>query len=446
MKKHGFVIAADRSSSGKTTITLSLISSFVKKGYRVAPFKCGPDYIDTFHLSKAAKNRAYNLDSILMDKNEIKDEFRMSLNNADIGIVEGVMGLFDGIDHKNFKASSYDIASILKLPIFLVVDSSSSSFSISAVIKGFETLSRNAKIKGVILNNTASPTHEKMLRDAIEYYCDAKVIGALPKIKDLTIGSRHLGIQTALETDDNFYSRISKLVDENINLDELLEMSIIDIEEPSNSAVSDNMPRKIACLAYDKAFCFYYNHNIDVLKNMGFDIRYFSILNNETVEGCDFVYLGGGYPELYAERLSYASAAIQSIREHIEQNRPLLAECGGMMFLTKGIFIDNNFYEFCGVFDAKCRMSTKRSALGYVKVKPRSNLFFLDSSESLTGHEFHYSFLEEVKEDFAIDIEKITANRKRPDGFVKNRCFASYTHFMFSNKNNFIKRFFGGVE
>ncbi len=441
MDKHAFVIAADKSNSGKTTITIGIVYALKEMGYRVAPFKCGPDYIDTAHLSRVANYPAYNLDSLFLSKDELKDTFLTQLTKNDIGVIEGVMGFFDGIDYKTFKASTYDIASMLNLPAFLVLDGSSSSFSLAATVKGINQLSKNVPIKGVIVNNIASYTHENMVVNSIEYHTDTKILGVIYKDELIGLPSRHLGVYMSYETSNSTYEKAAKAVKQSIDIKEIVRQSPVYIQNVS-SIKSNASSSKTAFVAYDEAFNFYYQNNLDILRSAGYDIQFFSPIKNEMVENADFVYLGGGYPELFADKLSQSTDTINSIQEHINANRPLLAECGGMIYLTKGIHKeDGKFYKFCGVFDAECRMSKKRSALGYVYVEGLGRLKGING----IGHEFHYSYLTNVKEPYIFKIKKLTTNEERFDGFLKNSALASYTHFCFSKKNEWILDFLGGA-
>ncbi len=439
MKRCAFLLSADKSNSGKTTITIGIISALKNKGLSVAPFKCGPDYIDTMHLTKSASTCAYNLDSVFAQDNEIKEIFSKRLYDSDVGVIEGAMGYFDGIDYKTFKASSYDIASILSVPVILVLDASSSSFSISAVVKGIESLSDNAGIGGVILNNIVSPTHESMVVNAVLHHTNTEVLGVVYKDDSVKLPLRHLGVYTSFETDSSLYNKLGKLIEKNIDLDKLLSIGSINLN-PTKQSKTLKFKKK-AYVAYDKAFNFYYRHNLDVLNELGYEIVFFSPMENESFDDADFVYLGGGYPELFAEKLSLSDKTMKSITNHIESNKPLLAECGGMIYLTKGLYDDLQFHKFCGVFDAKCKMSKKREALGYVNVSGLGKL----SNISAVGHEFHYSYLVDVNEEYVFKIKKLTSDNKKFDGFIKNSALASYTHFYFSKVNEWIFDFLGGV-
>lgn len=381
---------------------------------------------------------AYNLDTVFESPDELKRTFAWGMRGADVGVVEGVMGYFDGIDYKTFKGSSYEVASILGLPVFLVLDVSGVSYSVASFVEGIVSLSRDASVCGVILNGVGSPYHEQMVRSSIEYHAGVKVFGALRKSELASLPSRHLGVYTAFETEDEFYKELARKIGLSVDLNGMLDLSWCDVGVVDSK---DEQPKdKKAFVAFDEAFSFYYQHNLDFLEQLGFEIHFFSPLKDEDVCGADFVYLGGGYPELYAERLVHSKKTMQSILQHVNSNRPLLAECGGMVYLTKGLIKNNRFFNFCGVFDAVCEMTENRKALGYVLVKA------LDGQFSGIGHEFHYSRLKMVNEPYAFRIKKLTTQEEYGDGFIRNKTVASYTHFYFSLKNRDLINFlFGGV-
>jgi cobyrinic acid a,c-diamide synthase len=420
---NGFLIAADKSGSGKTTITTGIITFLKNKGLKVASFKCGPDYIDTSHLAYVSGVACNNLDSVMLDENELKKVFKQNIAGADIVVVEGVMGLFDGISAEEFYGSSYHVASILGLQVILVIDAASASYSISAVIKGFELLCEKVKIAGIILNNVASDNHEKLLRESIKIYTEIPVIGCIHKQKEKLISSRHLGIKTALETDSDYYKYCSDLIKAYLNT-ELLENIFFDKNKITFIYKKISFAQTGLCyVAFDKSFNFYYDANLKFLEDIGFRLKYFSPLKNETVEDADFIYLGGGYPEIYAKEISENKKFLNSLRKHVRDNKPLLAECGGMMILTKGIYCNDVFYEMSGVFDAKTILTEKRQALGYVKAIKKDKEFI--------GHEFHYSKLIDVNEPYFFTLQKVTTGKLKKDGFFKKRTLASYVHFHF---------------
>lgn len=422
----GFVIGAERSGSGKTTVTTGVIRALTDSGRKVAPFKCGPDYIDTRHLSKSAGHAAENLDTVMLTEDALHQVFAEGCRGRETAVAEGVMGFFDGIEHADFKGSTYDIASKLGLPAVIVLNAASCSYTLAAVLKGMQELSKGAEIAGCILNNIASANHEKLIKDAVTRHTGLKVFGAVPKQTEPLVKSRHLGIKTALETEDEYYTKCGGLIAAYVDINALAEL---EITRPLQK-VTDIYSKadKLCAVAYDEAFSFYYEANFRELRRRGYELRFFSPLKGETVEGADLIYLGGGYPELYVRTLAKNTAMLEWLREYSAKGGAMIAECGGMMLLTDGINIEDQFHRMAGVFDAECRMTERRQALGYVEVVGDKAL------GGLTGHEFHYSKLENVREKYAFTLEKLTSKARSADSFYKNNTLAGYAHFHFLSR------------
>ncbi len=423
---NGFVIGAERSGSGKTTLTTGIIRALSGRGRKVAPFKCGPDYIDTRHLTRSAGHPAENLDTVMLDTSAVRQIFADGCKGRDIAVAEGVMGFFDGVDHVDFKGSTYDVASALGLPAVIVLNAASSSYTAAAFLKGLQILSVNTEIAGVIINNAASLNHEKLITDAVKHHTDLPVFGSVPKQKEPLVKSRHLGIATALETEEAYYAKCAELAEAYIDITALASLKV---SKPL-SKVNAEYPKadKVCAVAFDQAFSFYYEANFRELRRRGYEIRFFSPLKGETVEEAELIYLGGGYPELHVMELNNQTAMLDWLREHALSGGRMIAECGGMMLLTDGINIEDEFHRMAGVFDAECRMTDRRQALGYVKVTDNRYL------NGLIGHEFHYSMLENIREKYFLTLEKVTSKARSEDAFLKNRTLAGYVHFHFASK------------
>jgi cobyrinic acid a,c-diamide synthase len=422
---NGFLIGAEKSGSGKTTLTTGIVRALSESGKKVAPFKCGPDYIDTRHLSKAAGYPAENLDTVMLSVTTLAKVFAETCFSRDIAVIEGVMGFFDGIEAAAFTGSSHHVASCLGVPAVIVLDAASMSYTSAAVLKGMQAL--GGDIAGVIINNAASLNHENLIKDAIRRP-GLSVFGCVPKQSEPLVKSRHLGIQTAMETDSEYYRKCAELVRNFIDLNALSKLEIKG--KFTSSPENYTAPTKICAVALDAAFSFYYEANFRELRKRGYDLRFFSPLKGETIENADMVYLGGGYPELYIRDLKSAGAVLDWLREHSESGRPMLGECGGMMILTDGINVEEEFHRMAGVFSAECRMTARRQALGYVRVIDSPYL------NGLVGHEFHYSVLENVHEPYFFNLEKITSKALSQDGFLKKRTLAGYVHFHFGSQPN----------
>ena len=429
------MIAADKSGSGKTTLTTGIIRYLTRTGRTVAPFKCGPDYIDTLHLERASGRKAYNLDSVMLSRGTVCNVYAHGCDGADAAVIEGVMGVLDGVSHKDFKGSSADIAAVTNVPCVLVVDCSGSSYTAAAVVRGITELGR-MRIAGVVLNNIASERHALLVRSAVETHTDCKVLGTLPKNSENLLGSRHLGIKTAMEIDESYLDACADFASENVNVDELLAMCRA--ERPAFMRESAVKTDRVAYVAYDKAFQFYYNSNIEFLASQGFDVKFFSPLAGDGIGGADLVYIGGGYPELYAKELSESRTA-KIIKDYAESGGKLYAECGGLMFLSRGIHTDGGFFPMAGVFDCETRMCARRQALGYVRAELVKDCIMGNRGQSNIGHEFHYSAMEGYSGEYAYELTRITDGKKSSDGLIYKNTFAAYTHLHFLCDNPLIK-------
>lgn len=390
----GFVVAGISSGSGKTTVTNGLIRALCRKGWKVSPFKTGPDYIDTQYHRVAAGRDSINLDLFMSDEGHVLDLFNRYSADSDISIVEGVMGLFDGYDGR--ARSAADISLITGLPVVLVVDAKSSAYSLGAVLYGFRTFDPNVNIAGVIFNNVSSHNHLRLLKMAAK---DAGLcmLGYMPRNAALSVPSRHLGLR--LDNDDairKFVEHAADMAERYIDLETLL--ATIDANKNNKAECSGregmlssnevDSGKRIA-VAYDEAFNFIYPENLRVLQTnseFGGDIVRFSPIHDSCMPDADFLYLPGGYPELYKEVLGVNSSMRESIRYYIENGGYALAECGGMLYL--GEEIDGS--PMCGVFPLRGTMEGARLHLGYREV--RTDDF------SIRGHEFHYSSVIEDKE------------------------------------------------
>lgn len=391
--KAGFVIGAVSSGSGKTTVTNGLLRSFRSMGLKAAPFKVGPDYIDT-HFHKVASGRdSINLDVFMGGEHHVKGLFADYSRGCDVCVVEGVMGLFDGYDCR--KGSAAHIAEILGLPVILLINAASSAYSLAAVLSGFRNFDPSVNIAGVIFNNVASDNHLRLLRNAARD-SGVEFLGYVKRDSSLTVPSRHLGL-TLDEDDviDRFVANAAEAVSENVDISRILEVTGIKSSEHISRSVkplpfcSSGKRKCRIAVAHDEAFNFIYPANLHALESndvlgMGYgEIVRFSPLRDEEMPEADLLYLPGGYPELYRERLSANKGMRKSIREFIENGGYTIAECGGMLYL--GDDIDG--IEMCGILPLTGTMAGARLKLGYRSVRFQGC--------DIRGHEFHYSSVRE---------------------------------------------------
>ena len=428
--KHAFLIAAPHSNSGKTLITLGLIKALCKLGLRVQPFKCGPDYIDPMHHKYVAGIPSYNLDLWMSSAEHVQGIFSEKMASSDVGIAEGVMGLFDGAQKD--KGSSADIARLLNLPIILVVDASSTAYSIAPLLYGFRNFDRSIHLAGVIFNKTGSERHFRFLKEAAEDV-DVKVLGHIPRDKRLMIESRHLGLHLPGENNNaELLDIVANRIETHVDLSVLLDACKIQISDSKNEEQKQKAKQTITtAMALDEAFNFSYQANMDELAKLG-EVRFFSPLHDTEVPEADWIWIPGGYPELYARELAANQSMKNSIKTQIEAGRPVLAECGGLMYLgNKIISKDGQQNEMVGIFDFSTSFENMKLHLGYRTVE-------LDEM-TLKGHEFHFSNLinTPAKENYRV----LSANGDlvAMPFFRARNCMASYMHNYFGEAGSLIQ-------
>lgn len=437
----GMIIAGTHSGCGKTTVTLGLLAALKKKGLTVQPFKAGPDFIDTGLHHMVCGRTSRNLDLWMCGRGYVKACFQRHAAAADVSVVEGVMGLYDG------GQGTAGLASALGLPVFLVVDGYGMAESAGAVVEGFRSFGRGAvNIAGVIFNRVASQNHFNRLKECV---ADVPVFGFLPRDLNYEIPHRHLGLVTAEEDPLTLVNldRLANTIISNIDIDAMLSLPELTISANASNlkaAPQPKQPCRVA-VAYDKAFCFYYEDNLDLLREAGAEIIRFSPLADKTIPaGADAVYIGGGYPELYAETLSQNSSMLASVREWAESSKTMYAECGGMMYLSEGLHDQNGcFFPMAGVFQFRTKMRQGRSSIGYREVLLKNNGILGRRGATLRGHEFHYSEIAEGQRyphDALHYMLKDRSGTVLPDeGYQHKNTLASYIHLHFGSNPNLAK-------
>lgn len=403
------MVGAIKSGSGKTVVTCALLEALKRRGKEPKAFKCGPDYIDPMFHKKIIDIPSYNLDSFFLREERLRDIFACNGENAGIGVLEGVMGLFDGLGGILEKGSSYEVAKILKTPIILVVDAHGMGRSILPILSGLLQYDKENLIRGVILNRTTKSFFEA-IKPVIEKELPLSALGYFPAQKELHLESRHLGLKMPDEIQDlkEQVKKAAEVLKETVELEKIIAVaeSAPEIEyEPvfakkagqkgDEGSGSNNQPEntsivKIA-VAKDEAFCFYYEDNLRMLEEMGTELVEFSPLHDEKLpEGIHGILLGGGYPELYARQLSENISMKESIRKAIENNMPTVAECGGFMYLHKNMITkEGETFEMCGALPGDCFFTGKLVRFGYVTVEEKTQDFWT-GGQGIRGHEFHY--------------------------------------------------------
>ncbi|MFQ5497843.1 MAG: cobyrinate a,c-diamide synthase [Nitrosopumilus sp.] len=435
MKTPRVVIAGTTSGVGKTSITCSIIYALQKKGYSVQPFKIGPDYIDPSYLSSISKNEAFNLDVWLMGKNHLLSSF-ISNSKSDLSVIEGVMGYYDGFGGDSNYASTHHVASITKSPVILILDASKTARSIAATVTGFQKFHKNSRISGIILNKIGSKKHENLCRQALQK-TKLPILGLIPKDPTLSLESRHLGLFSTLDKKIlyNKILKITKIISKNLDVDSIIKLLKNSTELPKISNQIQKKTKTTIAVALDTSFNFYYQDNLKALQREGAALKFFSPVNDEKIPKCDGLYIGGGFPEILGSKLAKNQTMKKLIKTLAQDNLPIYAECGGLMYLTKSISSENKKFKMVGLFDAETIM-TKKMKLNYTKGKI-SNSVISDKFHNLRGHEFHYSKLDSVSSDskFAYELEIGDGIKNHKDGLIQYNTLASYGHLYFDSSN-----------
>lgn len=439
------VIAGTGSGAGKTTVTIGLMAALKRKGYIVQGFKCGPDYIDPTYHTAVTGRASRNLDSYMLPHDTVKEIFVRGSAGADISIIEGVMGMYDGKEATSDKGSTAEISILTDSPVLLVVNCQSMARSAAAIVKGFQLLNPAARIVGVIANKVGSEGHYKLVKSAIEQECGIPVVGYLKRENELEIPERHLGLVPSVERGElaPLFARLADLIGESVDLDLVWELAKAEElrAEPKLFAPTAAPERVTIAVAKDPAFHFYYPENLELLEAYGARLRFFSPLANETVPAeAGGLYIGGGFPEEFAAELSQNQAVLESFRAAIQSGLPTLAECGGFMFLTEAIVTtEGDSYPMVGLIPGKVTMQKKLAALGYREVRGKAGNFLLGTEDVAKGHEFHYStYQADAVLPHAYETKGLRGTK--PEGYAQGNLVAGYTHLHFGSRPELVRR------
>ncbi len=451
----GFVIAGTHSGVGKTSITVGFMRLLTRRGVRVQPFKVGPDYIDPGHHTRACEQPAYNLDSFMSSRKYVQRLFHDVAQKSDVGVVEGVMGLFDGAFSKKEKGSTAEIAKLLNLPVILIFNGEAIARSAAALVKGFLEFDPDVKFLGVIANRVTHPKHAELLKQAIERYTRARFLGHLPSSPELSIPSRHLGLFQSHENQSTLYDQWADHLEKHLDIDAILRKARVPQKIPSRKKAPTvfRWPRRPSsfsfkvAIARDDAFQFYYQDTLDCLAHNGGEIHYFSPLRDKKLpDGTDWIYLPGGYPELFAKKLSSNQKMLQVIRTFGETGKVIVGECGGLMYLGQSITDEKNkVFPMAGLFDFSTSIQNKKLTLGYRKLAYRPN----DDSKKnlvLTGHEFHSSSFTENEEAPQMTQKSKENSRSVKDGYRVKNSFALYSHIYWSSSPGWMNYILNTVQ
>ncbi len=422
-KTSAILVAGTGSGVGKTTVALGIIAALSKK-YKVQPYKVGPDFIDTGHHTQICGRPSRNLDSYIMGEHGVLETFIRASDDADFCVIEGVMGLFDGVDDTEI-ASTAHVAKILNVPVLLVMDVHGVSRSVAATVKGFSEFDR-VNIQGIILNNVGSERHVKLIKDSL-FSAGIKipVVGALSKNKGLSIPSRHLGLHMASENSLDIKS-ISEFIEKNIDLGTVINIADTFASPDMDLSEPDERFNVNIGIAQDSAFCFYYQDSFDDLKSQGGGIVFFSPMK-DGLPHVDGIYLGGGYPELYAKELE-VSRTRDMIKKAANDGMPIYGECGALLYLNESLTTDRT-YKMAGILGANSSMTNKLQALGYTEAQAVSDSPLAKRGMVIRGHEFHYSVTECDRDaHFVYELRRGKGISEGRDGIMEHNTMASYMH------------------
>ncbi len=430
-----FVVAGTASGVGKTTVVLAIIAALRSRYLTVQPFKCGPDFIDGGHLALVANRAARNLDTWMLNAEANREIFARASAGCDVAVVEGVMGLFDGVTGSSEEGSTAEIAKLLDLPVVLVLDAGNSARSIAAVVRGFETFDPGLRFVGIVLNRVAGDGHYRMLDSAICQSSAVPVLGWLPMEADAVIPERYLGLHTAAEGIGVSTSTLTRLGNR-LDLEQLLNAT--NCNQRLETAHTHNLDSKYegvrVGIARDQAFSFYYEDNLDLLREHGAEIVEFSPLRDSVLpENLHALYFGGGYPELHAATLSDNVRLLRDIREFVEANKPIYAECGGLMYMAEKLAtIEGQSYSMAGILPVAIEMTKSLVHFGYADVAFAHDCLLGKKGTAVRGHSFHCSRI--IAHDplhCAYRVHYSLSGRREEEGFAHRRVLGSYIHLHF---------------
>ncbi len=430
----GIVVAGLSGGSGKSLVAVGLVAAYARQGRKVVPFKKGPDYIDAGWLQFAAGQPCYNLDPFLMDREIIQHSFGLHSANADMAIVEGNRGLFDGVNVEG-AYSTAELSVELKLPVLLVVDCTKMTRTVAALVLGCRKFDPRVMIKGVILNRLGTARHESIVRQAVERYTGIPVVGAIHRSRTDIFPQRHLGVTPHQEHEgaDQATVMLADMADKYLDL-KTIENLMADIRplETGVRSTARNPSAKVRIgILKDAAFQFYYPENLESLINEGAELIEINAMTAATLPELDGLYIGGGFPETGARRLAENSSFRQSVKLAAESGLPIYAECGGLIYLGESILLDGEEYPLAGVFPIRFGLHRKPQAHGYTELTVSGQNPFYKVGEKIKGHEFRYSRIlswQGSEAELAFSMDRGVGFIDGRDGLVFNNVLALYTH------------------
>ena len=444
-----FVLAGTRSGVGKTTIATGIMGALARRGLRVQPFKCGPDYIDPSYHLMACGVPSRNIDTWLLPHDTALELFGRAARSADVAVVEGVMGLYDGHANLTEQGSTAEVAKLLRAPVILIASAARVARSVAAEVLGFQKFDPSVDIAGVILNGVGSPRHLEFCKPPIEDATGLPVLGYMPRRDDLRVPERHLGLIPTVEgvVVEEWFDRLIEQVEQTIDLNRLLDLArhakTPNVAPSAFPAKPQSRNARIA-VAQDKAFNFYYQDSLDLLEAWGAEIVPFSPLDDEALpDGVGGLYIGGGFPELFARELAANKGMKQSIRNAHRDGCRIYAECGGLMYLGESLTdFEGYAHPMVGLIPAQSSMSKGRLTLGYREVEAVADGSLLTRGERVRGHEFHWSVADSPSSEKQAAYS-VRSQDGRIEGFCAGNLTASYIHIHMGSRPQMARRFVG---
>ncbi|MDA8084728.1 MAG: cobyrinate a,c-diamide synthase [Nitrospiraceae bacterium] len=435
------IIAGLKGGSGKTTLSLGLIAALSGKGVRIVPFKKGPDYIDAGWLSSAAGRPCYNLDPFLIGSREILASFSGHFRDADLAVIEGNRGIYDGMDAEG-TYSTAELAKMLSCPVILIMDCTKVTRTAGALVYGVRQFDKKVALRGVVLNQVAGKRHETVIRETIEKYCKIPVLGAIPRLRRDLLSERHMGLTPFQEHGGvaDAIAAAAGIVADNVDVGRIYQIAkeAGPLKGAGGLSIGDVIPVRGASaplaigVIRDSAFQFYYPENLEELQRRGADLVEISALTEPNLPEIDALYIGGGFPETNAIGLAANGSFRRSLKRAVDGGLPVYAECGGLMYLGRTLILEEKKYPMTGILPLDFRLSKKPRAHGYTVVKVTGRNPFYAKGTVLKGHEFHYSevtgFREQQDLRFAFSMQRGEGIAEKKDGICYKNVLATYTH------------------
>jgi len=445
---NSILISSTKKSSGKTIVSIGLAGLARNLKYSVQTFKKGPDFIDPSWLSAASKAPCYNLDFNTMNKEEIRSSHRNKLKYADFSLIEGTKGLFDGVATSG-NDSNAELAKILNVGIILVIDCSGMTRGIAPLLLGYSKFDKILKLNNIILNNVSTSRHEQKLITAVKEYTDFKIIGSIPPIKNM-IDERHLGLIPAFQhtNKSKIIRTIISTIKNNIDYKKIYPKHK---KEKVRPLLQKTLLKKKQVLtigvAKDSAFGFYYEDDLEKIRQLGHKVKFINLIKDTKLPKIDALVIGGGFPETEAKKLEANISMRKSIKKIIENDVPVYAECGGLMYLSKSLKFKNNTNKMCNVFDIEINMNKKPIGRGYTVLKPQSHPWGINKT-NIRAHEFHYSSIVNGKKKYkyAFDIKRGYGINGKVDGLIYRNAIASFSHLRSTDTFNWVEYFIKFIE